>query len=544
MSRVRAAAEVDGAGLAAVLTPRDGVLAEEAEPPAAGLYRFHQGEGPLRSYTRTVRVDPHGGDRFAVTQEVEYRVGLPWFSWLFVLPFRPTLGRLHPPATSNPWWAPPERVDRRGAVVLATLCALTVVVGYLSTVLVQTMTYVGAEYHVGTAGQGVALGVLQVSAVLALVALVAADRRGRRRIIVVCASVGLVLTAASAAAPGLDWLTGVQLLAAALVGAAYLLVFVVASEEMPPGSRAWAAGLLALCYGTGSGAVLLALPLAGLGPGGWRWLFALSLLGAPIVAVCAATLPESKRFRAPGGAWSRQFSLRGLSQRHRRRLLVLGAASLAYALFVTPAGQFSNQFLRVERHFSPAGISVIQQVAGTIGAVGVVVGGRLADTRGRKPVAAVGVAAGAAVTLASFFAHSWELWLWSIAGGLLSYAVVPALSIYGPELFPTGSRSAASGVITTLGAAGGIVGLVATGALTSALGSIGPALSVMAVGPLIMVALIVVAFPETAGRGLEELNDEPPPAPGERAPARPPAPLHPREASGSSRGGPPGGSGP
>ncbi|HLI24095.1 MAG TPA: MFS transporter, partial [Acidimicrobiales bacterium] len=277
--------------------------------------------------------------------------------------------------------------------------------------------------------------------------------------------------------------------------------------EMPARSRAWAAGVLALCYGLGSGAVLLALPLAGLGGGGWRWVYVVAVAGAPLLVAAVATLPETRRF-VPASPASPPLSLRSLSPEHRRRLWVLGAAFLAYALFATPAGQFTNQFLRVERHFSPTAISILQQVSGTIGGLGVLVGGRLADTWGRRPVAAIGVTAGTAVTLASFFSRGWGLWAWAVAGSLLSYAITPALAIYGPELFPTRSRGTATGVITALAAGGGVAGLVATGELASAIGTIGPALAVMAVGPLVMVVLVMTAFPETAGRALEELNDE------------------------------------
>ncbi|HWG73254.1 MAG TPA: MFS transporter [Acidimicrobiales bacterium] len=526
MIRTGVDATVDATALEAVLRPRDGLVAEARAPASAAsapdVHAFVMTDGPLRSYRRTVAVATAGAGRWRVRQDVYFDVGVPWFSWLFVLPFRVSLGRLRP-APRSPWWAPPQRIGRRGAVVLATLCALTVVVGYLDNVVTQTMTYVGAEYHVGTTGQGVALGAIQVSAVLALAALVAADRRGRRGLIFACAAGGLALTGLGALATSLAWLTACELLATAAVGALFLLIFVVAAEEMPAGSRAWAAGVLSLSYGLGSGGVLLALPLAGLGTGGWRWLYLIALAGIPVVAVCATTLPESRRFRRPApvstgpamtagartgpipAAWSR-LGVGRLSAIHRRRLLVLGGASLAYALFATPAGQFSNQYLRVERHFSALGISVLSQVAGTIGAVGVLVGGRLADTRGRRPVAAVGVSAGTAVTLVTFFAHSWGLWLWAVVASLVSYAVVPALAVYGPELFPTRARSAATGAITALAAAGGVIGLVATGLLSSAFGTIGPALAVLAVGPATMVVLIVVAFPESAGRGLEELN--------------------------------------
>ena len=67
-------------------------------------------------------------------------------------------------------------------------------------------------------------------------------------------------------------------------------------------------------------------------------------------------------------------------------------------------------------------------------------------------------------------------------------------------------RSRSTGLIAIAFAAGGVTGLAATGLLSQAIGTIGPALAVMAVGPLGLVVLIVTRYPETAGRELEDLN--------------------------------------
>ncbi len=510
MSRVAVTGVLDAGAVQDLLVPRDEFVAEDRAESADGRYAFTLADGPLRRYQRTVRVTTAADGQFTVRQEVTFAVGVPWFSWLFVLPLRRHFRRLGG-MRDMPWWAPPQRLDRRAAVVLATLCALMVVGGYLDNVLTQTMTYAGADFHVGTTGQGVAFGVVEVSAVLALLALVAADRRGRRSLILGCAVAGALLTAVGASTPSLSSLTVTQVAASSFVGAFYLLLFVLVTEEMPAGSRAWAAGVLSLCYSLGAGGVLLALPLAGESAGGWRWVYAIALAGIPIVARCARDLPESRRFvpaPARGPRPHRTRRLRDLSPEHRRRLWVLAAFALAYALFVSPAGEFHNQFLRTERHFSSVRISLLHQFAGTLGGVGVLVGGRLADTRGRRPVAAIGIAVGTAITVASFLAHGWPLWAWAVVGSLISFAVGPALAVYGPELFPTSVRSRASGALTIAGAAGGIAGLVATGALSSSIGTIGPALAILSVGPLVAVLLIVVAFPETARRPLEELNPE------------------------------------
>ena len=44
------------------------------------------------------------------------------------------------------------------------------------------------------------------------------------------------------------------------------------------------------------------------------------------------------------------------------------------------------------------------------------------------------------------------------------------------------------------------------GGLDELLGRFGPAFAVVAAGPLALIVLVRVAYPETAGRSLEELN--------------------------------------
>jgi hypothetical protein len=63
-------------------------------------------------------------------------------------------------------------------------------------------------------------------------------------------------------------------------------------------------------------------------------------------------------------------------------------------------------------------------------------------------------------------------------------------------------------VISILGVTGSVIGLVVAGLLSDRWGGLGPALSVLAFGPVAMAVLVLVAYPETAHRELEELNPE------------------------------------
>ncbi|MDQ6616167.1 MAG: MFS transporter [Actinomycetota bacterium] len=485
--------------VAPVLRPRDGLVLEAP----AGDGAFTQQEGPFRHYRRTVTARPTPGEPgVRVTQTVEFHLGLPYFSALLGLPLRWALGRLRP-ERHRPWWAPPERLDRRAAEVLATVCALAVVIGFVGSLLSLTMTYAAAEFGASRADQGVALGAVRANVVLALGILALADRRGRRRLILACAGGAVGLTSLGALAPSLVWLALTQILAVALTAALLILVGVMTAEEMPAGSRAWALAVLTMAVGFGGGLATAALPVAGIGTRGWRWPYAGALVFLPLVASARRHLPESWR-------WQRAFAAERppAHRSHARRLLLLCTGGFLFSLFVTPSGQFQNEYLRTERAFSAARIAEFSLICGTIGGLGVLLGGRLADLRGRRLVAVVGAGGGIVTTLALYLSRGWPLWAWGIADSLLAYGVAPALGVYGPELFPTWQRSRSTGVVAAAYAAGGVVGLVTAGALSGHFGTFAPAFAVLAIGPALLVVLIVTAYPETAKRPLEELNPD------------------------------------
>jgi putative MFS transporter len=182
-------------------------------------------------------------------------------------------------------------------------------------------------------------------------------------------------------------------------------------------------------------------------------------------------------------------------------------------LFVAPSSQFGNQFLRDERGFSGGRIGLMSVTIGTPAVIGIIAGGRIADVRGRRVVAAVALVAGTLCTLGYFNSRGWSMWVVATIGTVISAAAIPALGVYGPELFPTGLRGRANGLVAVSSLLGSATGLILCGVLSDNFGRIAPAMSILAAGPLLLAVLVVVAYPETAGKELEELNPEDRPLP-------------------------------
>lgn len=488
---------------AAALRPRHDVVVEAQQGPGC----FTVGTGPFAHYQRRLRLQPDG----SLVETVDYRLARAvWFP--FPLLIRSCLRRT---GRGVPWWAPPQVFDAAGASSLGLLVVVSIISAYLGTLLTQTITFAADDFGVGPGGQGVTLAAVRFGVLGALVITALADRRGRRGFLLGSLAAACAITFAGALSPNLAALGASQLASRGLVTASAVLVAVVAAEEMPAGSRAYGVSILVMAGALGVGLCLALLPLADVGDGGWRLLYLVPVLFLPALAWVGRHLPESRRFRAP----HENVTMAG----HGKRFWLLAVSALLVNLFASPVSQFMNEFLREERGFSAARITLFAISTNTPGAIGIIVGGRLADLRGRRGVGAVGVIGGTIATVAMFWAAGWSMWALSIVGAIVGAATIPALGVYGPELFPTSLRGRANGIITLLGVVGASVGLLTAGLLADAFSRFAPAFTLLALGPALMALLVIAWYPETAGRSLEALNPEDR-DPDDRGPPAPPPP--------------------
>lgn len=484
--------------------PRVDIVAEAPARTAGSRQHFDLAEGPFRDYQRTLDVTADG-DRWIVRETTTYRLAIPVWGWLFHLPVRRALRtrRDH----FGYWWAPPDRLDARAAMVLGLLAAAQIVDGYLGTVLTQTISFATDEFGHGNRAQGWVLGIARVGVLFSLVTVAMADRRGRRAMLVVAGVGSCVFTLLGGLAPDVWTLGGSQLVARGLSTGLGILIAIVAAEEMPARSRAWAASVLVLSAGVGSGLAVNVLRLADLGTRGWRGVYLVGGLGVLVIVWVGRRLPETRRFTYSADASAPLLSAEQRDQR-RQRLVLLAASAFLLSMFFAPASSFQNDFLKDEQGFSASGISNFTLVTATPAGLGVLLGGYLAETRGRRRVGATGLVIGAGFATLAYFSGGVALWVVTLLGVVLGGIAVPALAVYGPEMFGTHDRGRANGIIVTVGVVGSAVGLVFVGQLSDRLGEIGPALAILVSGPLIVAWLVLRRYPETAGLELEEINPQ------------------------------------
>lgn len=490
----------DDSELARRREPRNDIVAETA--PQNGRYGL--AEGPFREYERTLAAS-RVPDGWAVWETTSYRLAIPVWGPLFQLPIRRALRSRRD--SFGYWWAPPDRLDARAAMVLGLLAAAQIVDGYLGTVLTQTISFATDEFGHGNSAQGWVLGVVRAGVLFSLVAVALADRRGRKTMLVATGIGGCVFTLLGGLSPDVWTLGGSQLIARGLSTGLGILIVIVAAEEMPARSRAWAASVLVLSAGFGSGIAVNVLRLADLGTRGWRGVYLVGGLGVLVILWVGRRLPETLRF-THSAETPAPLATEAEHHRRRQRLILLAGSAFLLAMFFSPASSFQNDFLKDEHGFSASGISNFTLVTSTPAGLGVLLGGYLAETRGRRRVGATGLVIGSTLAALAFFSGGIALWLLTLFGVVLGGIAVPALAVYGPEMFGTHDRGRANGIIVTVAVVGSAAGLIFVGQVSERMGEIGPAVAILAVGPLIVAWLVLRRYPETAGMELEEINPE------------------------------------
>ncbi|MSZ56227.1 MAG: MFS transporter [Actinobacteria bacterium] len=408
------------------------------------------------------------------------------------------------PTMRLPTWAlPSDTLTPRQRQIVALMALASMSAAFTNTLFTQTVAYAADEFGVATSGQGIGAAVVRWGIIICLPLVVLADRRGRRPMVLTVAWVAPIVCALGAIAPSFPILVATQTIGRPLGLTLDILIAVIAIEEMPKNSRAFATGVLAMCSGFGAGIAVTALPLADLGERSWRLVYLITLVWLGIAVALTKWLPESQRFERQHNTFSARH-LRSLPAL-RRNLGRICTVVFLTNVYIATASIFQNRYLKETRGYSAALVALFTIATSMPAGLGLLVGGRIADERGRRILGATMVPVGALLMAMSFAVSGTAMWVIAIAGGLALGISYPAMAVYRGELFPTHVRSIAGGIIMTSALIGGSIGLIGGGYVLDTGINYGTVMLWLALGPIVASLIVWFRYPETAHLELEDI---------------------------------------
>jgi MFS family permease len=472
----------------------------------------------------TVRIEPDGDARSRVSIAAAGGGRIPWFGWFF----GPILhrdrnqaaryageaitaavaGDPEPgPRKSSPL-LPPVPFSPEAIGLLATVCALAALTNFGGALFGQLADPITDSFGASNRELGVALAVSRAGALVALVTSALADRQGRRRLLLFAFGGVCMANAVSAVAPSFEVFTAAQLMARAFVNAALVVGAIAVIEEAPEKGRAFSVAMLALAAGAGFAVTVALLPFADLSSSAWRGIFAVSALTIVFLPRLARALRESRRYEQLAARTNARGRVRDVFGRiYGFRFFLLAAAAFLTNVFSAPSSQLTNRYLTDEHGYSNTLIATFRTVTnGLPGLIGIVIAGRLAETRGRKPVGIIALAVGSLFEIGFFLGGGAVLWFTSMVAIVAAACSGLALGTLGTELFPTEVRGTSNGLLIVCGVAGSATGLLLATNLDDTLGGLGPAIALCGIAPLVAAAFVVPFLPEAASRKLDDVS--------------------------------------
>jgi putative MFS transporter len=416
------------------------------------------------------------------------------------------LGR-PPPLTARQWR------------VLGLVAAVSFFETYDMFLFTLNLKQIQADLVIAEADLGLLGSVVRAGALFSLFLALAADRVGRRRMLLITIVAYTVLTGLTALSPNAETFVVLQFFARAFAVTETILATVVIVEEFAPQHRGWGVGAAGAIQACGGGFAAILFGFVDVLPFGWRALYLIGLVPLALVAYWRRALPETERFEDLAEHHRERLATPALGlivqlgRRYPKRFWALAAAVFATSAAASTAGFFAPKYLQDVHAWTPGSVALMTFVGGAFAIVGNPLAGWLSDTRGRRPITAI-FAGGIGVA---------AILLYNAAGPLLPVLWIMLVffqlgtsvteGTYSAEMFPTSQRGTAAGARALTATLGSIVGLAGVSALYPVLGSNWAAVSVLAAACFLVPIIVLAFFPETARRTLEDI------APEDEAPA-------------------------
>ena len=191
-----------------------------------------------------------------------------------------------------------------------------------------------------------------------------------------------------------------------------------------------------------------------------------------------------------------------------RRFLLLGLAAFLANVFAAPSSQLSNRYLTNAHDFTNSDVALFRSVTlGLPGLIGILLAGRLAESRGRRPVTIIGLLVATGFQMAFFLTD----------GGRCSGSLRPsrsspprAVASRSPPSTPSSSPPRPAGRRTASCSSPASRDPRSASSLATQLrdtmGGLGPAIALCGAATIIAAIFVVPRLPETAASDLDAVS--------------------------------------
>jgi len=384
--------------------------------------------------------------------------------------------------------------DRR---IVFLLGIIAFVAGYGGAQMAHTLPYARLSLGMTEGNMSLLFAIVRAVSLVAVGFSMFADRRGRKEPLIAAFGILALGSLLTAFVPATVVYVASQAIVRVAVVAIASLGMVLLAEELTPAVRGYGMGLYGLAGSLGVGTGLLLLPIAEGTEEGWRILFALAGLGLLAIPLLMRFLPESRAYQ-PGKSIS---FIGALKMGIGRHFWPIAGVSFFVAAFSSPAFDFVLERLINDLSWEPSAARFLLIASSGLGALGLLVGGRMSDQMGRRPTAAISIALGLVGGLGFYFLDSgWLLAVTIFVATVGATMLTPALGALRAELFPTRVRATSAGWVTNAAILGSIGGFLIGGVLINRIG-LPLTIAVLSVG-LLAAVFLVLRLPETKGMDL------------------------------------------
>lgn len=399
--------------------------------------------------------------------------------------------------------------------LLLFICVATLFEGYDLLIINLALPYLGTDFGADAKMLGTAVGLINVGTIVAFIPVRLADRYGRRCVFLTAITGYTLFTILSAFAVGLRDFVAYQFVARMFMVTEIGLGAIILTEEMPARYRGaavtlmFALGLMGGILGSAAFPYLIETEL------GWRTLYLIGGVLLPVLVIYWGRLRETGRFIDAQASLGPDrvaliASFKALSTifqpAYRRRALAGATIWFTVNAWSASCLFFFSYYVTNERGWEPAAVAQALTLGYSLAVIGYATAGPMLDFAGRRLTASVYFTLGAISAVVCFTATSAPVITIAYIIVLGMHALWPIAATITSEIFPTPMRATANAVVNNLiGRIGMALAPAVVGVLSASLGSVGRAVAVVSLIPLLCLPIILVLVKETKGQELEDI---------------------------------------